>query len=151
MSEVSRDPEPSALASSLRMFADALQQLGQDWEALLRESEIDPRSLLDPEARIPQASFDRVWMTVAARTGDPGIGLHAGEKVHPRAVNVFGYLALSSATLGEGLTRVARYQRLVSGRSFLEVHEDGAVTRVELAPEEPNAEARAVRGEYTAM
>src|SRR5262245_1047011 len=151
MSEASRDPEQSALASSLRMFADALRELGKDWQAILCECAIDPASLLDPEARIPQPSFDQVWAIVAPRTGDPCIGLHAGEKVHPRAVNVFGYLALSSGTLGEGLTRVARYQRLVSGRSFLEVHQDDAVTRVELAPEEPNAEARAVRGEYTAM
>src|SRR5262245_31461021 len=151
MSEASRDPEQSALASSLRMFADALRELGKDWEALLCECQIDPKSLLDPEARVPQSAFDQVWMIAAARTGDPCIGLHAGERVHPRAVNVFGYLALSSATLGEGLTRVARYQRLVSGRSFLEVHEEGDVTRVELAPEEPDLEARAVRGEYTAM
>ena len=151
MSEVSRDPEPSALASSLRMFAEALQALGADWQALLRECGIDPASLVDPEARVPQSSFDRVWTIAAARTGDPCIGLHAGENVHPRAVNVFGYLALSSATLGEGLTRVARYQRLVSGRAFLEVHEDAGVTRVELAPEEPDPEARVVRGEYTAM
>lgn len=151
MADVFRDPEPSALASSLRIFAEALRELGADWEGILRECGIAPAALLDPEARVPQASFDRVWAIAAERTGDPCIGLHAGEKVQARAVNVFGYLALSSSTLGEGLKRVARYQQLVSGRALLDLHEDGGVARVELAPDEPSNEARAVRAEYTAL
>lgn len=151
MTEAVRDSAPQALASSLRMFADALRELGADWEAILGECAIDPAALLDPEARIPQPSFDRVWVAAAARTGDPCIGLHAGEKIQPRAVNVLGYLVLSSATLGEGLTRVARYQRLVSGRTLLEVGEDDPVARIELTGEDPDPEGRAILAEYTAM
>jgi AraC-like DNA-binding protein len=143
--------EPTALASALRVFADALRELGADWEGILRSCEIDPASLLDPEARIPQSHFDRVWVTAAERTGDHAIGLHTGALVRPRAVNVFGYLALTSATLGEGLARVARYQRLVAGRSWLELRDEQGVERVDLATEEPIGEQRAIRAEYTAL
>src|SRR5215470_8466631 len=124
MSEAAAEVQPTALVSSLRVFMDALRELGADWEGILRACEIDPELLQDPEARILQSHFDRVWVTAADHTGDPCIGLHAGERVHPRAVNIFGYLALSSSTLGEGLTRVARYQRVVSSRGFLSL-EDG--------------------------
>ena len=151
MTEVSAQAEATALASALRMFVDALGALGADWEEILRACEIDPASLRDPEARVPQSQFDRVWVTAAERTGDPAIGLHAGERVHPRAVNVFGYLALSSGTLREGLVRVARYQRLVSGRDFLSLREEDGITHIELAAEEPSEDARAVRAEYTAL
>jgi AraC-like DNA-binding protein len=151
MTVAAPEVEPTALASSLRMFADALHELGADWEGILRECAIDPASLLEPEARVPQSHFDRVWVTAAERTGDPSIGLHAGMRIRPRAVNVFGYLALTSATLGEGLARVARYQRLVAGRSWLTLHDEAGVERVGLATEEPIGEQRAIRAEYTAL
>jgi AraC-like DNA-binding protein len=151
MTEASPEVEPTALASSLRVFADALGELGADWEGILGECQIDPASLLDPEARILQSQFDHVWVTAAEKTGDPGIGLHAGERARPRAVNVFGYLALSSSTLAEGVERVARYQRLVWGRDFIALHEEAGVAHIELATGEPSEDARAIRAEYTAM
>jgi AraC-like DNA-binding protein len=151
MTEVSAEVEPTALASSLRVFADALRELGADWEGILRACAIEPASMLDPEARVPQSQFDRVWVTAAERTGDPCIGLHAGERAHPRAVNVFGYLALSSATLSEGLARVARYQRLVWGRDFISLRDDAGIAYIELAAGEPSEDARAIRAEYTSL
>ena len=33
-------------------------------------------------------------------------------------VDLFGYLMLSSATLGDGVRRVARYQAVLTGRSW---------------------------------
>ena len=151
MTDVAAEPGPTALASALRVFADALRELGADCDAILRECEIDPASLLDPDARIPQANFDRVWVTAARRTGDPCIGLHAGALVRPRAVNVFGYLAMTSSTLGEGLERVARYQRLVAGRAWLNLRDEQGVEHIELATEEPAGEQRAIRAEYSAL
>src|SRR5262245_8708397 len=151
MSDAAETDGATALASALRVFVDALRELGADWEGILRACEIDPAALLDPEARIPRANFDQVWVTAAERTGDPCIGLHAGERIHPRAVNVFGYLALSSSTLGEGLARIARYQALLAGRHWLRVTEEDGVARVGLAIEEPHGELQAIRAEYTSM
>ncbi len=151
MTDVAAEAGPTALASSLRVFADALHELGADCDAILRECEIDPASMQDPDARIPQANFDRVWVTAAQRTGDPCIGLHAGALVRPRAVNIFGYLALTSANIGEGLERVARYQRLVAGRTWLNLRDEQGVEHIELATEEPIGDQRAIRAEYSVL
>ncbi len=52
--------EPTTSATTLRLFAEALADLGVDWESILRRCGIDPAELDDPEARIPQDRFHRV-------------------------------------------------------------------------------------------
>jgi AraC-like DNA-binding protein len=138
-------------ATTLRLFADALADLGVDWETILRASGIDPSSLKDPEARISQASFERVWVVASEVTRDPCIGLHAGARVHPRAVNLFGYLILSSATLGEGIARVARFQGVLLGSPMIAVDMSEDPVRLRVGMQEGNAEMCAVHAEYVAL
>jgi AraC-like DNA-binding protein len=142
--------EPTCLASALSLFVDALRELGVDADSILRACEIDPESLSDPEARVPESRFERVFELAAEKTGDRAIGLHAGERVHPRAVNVAGYLLLSSATLGEGLERVARYQSVVIGAPWFALREDAAYTHIEIGLAR-GGELRAIQAEYFAL
>ena len=58
-------------------------------------------------ARIPIEHFHRVLPSAAAITGNPGVGLQVGGVVSPHAVNLIGYLLMSSSTLGEGVARQA--------------------------------------------
>jgi AraC-like DNA-binding protein len=138
-------------ATTLRLFADALADLGADWETILRESGVDPSSLSDPEARIPQACYERVWVVASETTRDPCIGLHAGARVHPRAVNLYGYLVLSSATLAEGLERVARFQGVLMGAPILGLDASGDPVRVQVGMQGGDTEMRAVQAEYLAL
>jgi AraC-like DNA-binding protein len=138
-------------ATTLRLFADALADLGADWETIFRESGIDPSALKDPEARIPQACYERVWVVASLATRDPCIGLHAGARVHPRAVNLFGYLVLSSATLGDGLERVARFQRVLMSAPILDLDASGDPVRVQVGLQSGDAEMRAIQSEYVAL
>ena len=87
-------------ATVLRIFVEALEALGIDRRKLLTACEIEAGQLEDPDARIPQDRIERVWLVARELSGDPRIGLHAGERIRPHAVNLFGYLLLSSATLG---------------------------------------------------
>ncbi len=103
--------ESRASATMLRLFVDALDDLGVPWNEVLLACGVEPALLHDPEAQIPQTSFERILETLAESTGDPCIGLHAGARFHPRAVNIFGYLLLSSATLGEGIRRTVEWYR----------------------------------------
>ncbi len=143
--------EPTVLASMLRLFVEALGELGVDADAILRACEIDPRCLFDPEARVSESRFDRVWAMAAQRTGDRAIGLHAGERVQPHAVNVLGYLLLSSATLGEGLARIARYQGVISGAPWFALRDDGEFAVLELGLARGDEEFRGIHAEYIAM
>jgi len=137
-------------ASSLRLFVEALQSLGVDWRAILRRSDVDPAQLADPDARIPQERFERVWIAAREATGDPCIGLHAGARIHPHAVNLLGYLLLSSATLGAGLRRVDRYQLVLTGEPWIALREIGGAVRVRVGVERGDPAFRASHAEYVA-
>jgi len=137
-------------ASTLRLFVEALQALGADWRAILRSSGIEPAELTDPDARIPQDRFERVWIAARDATGDPCVGLHAGERIHAHAVNLLGYLLLSSATLGAGLRRVDRYQRVLTGVPWIAVLESGSSVRIRVGAERGDPVFRAIHAEYVA-
>lgn len=137
-------------ATTLRMFVSALEDLGADWRAILEACEVDPASIDDSELRVPQANFERIWKTASEVVGDPCIGLHTGERIHPRAVNLFGYLMLSSATLGEGLHRVGRYQAVLTGKPWLEVVDEPSRTRLRVGIVNDDSDTRAIHAEYVA-
>lgn len=137
-------------ATVLRVLVEALEEMGIDWRAVLIDCEIDPEQLQDPDARVSQDSFERIWITLQALTDDPCIGLHAGERVHTHAVNLFGYLLMSSATLGAGIRRVARYQQVLTGSPWLEADEDTASTRFRIGAAARSDDVRAMHAEYVA-
>lgn len=137
-------------ASMLRLFVEALETLRIDWRSLMRDSEIDPVLLLDPEARIRQEVFERVWVAAEELTADPCIGLHAGERIHAHAVNLFGYLMLSSATLGVGIARVVRYQRVLADAPWVEVGEETDTVRLRVGAMHGGVDFRAIHAEYVA-
>jgi AraC-like DNA-binding protein len=137
-------------ATVLRLFVDALEELGVDWRKLLVDCEIDPEQLSNAEAWIPQDRFERVWVAAQEITNDPCIGLHCGERLRVHAVNLFGYLMLSSATLGAGIRRVARYQRALAGAPWVELAEDGDSLRLRVGAAVGDAEFRAIHAEYVA-
>jgi AraC-like DNA-binding protein len=144
------DTAPTTSASTLRLFTEALESLRVDWRALLWRCGIEPALLADPEARIPHDRFQRVWSAAGEFTGDPCIGLHAGEHIHAHAVNLFGYLMLSSATLGSGVRRVARYQRVLLGVPMIAIDDSGAAVRLRVGMEHDEPESRAIQAEYLA-
>src|SRR5262245_44751493 len=141
---------PTTTASTLRLFVEALQAIGVDWRAVLRRCDVDPAVLTDPEARIPQERFERIWIAAREVSGDPCIGLHAGEHVHPHAVNLLGYLLLSSATLGAGVRRVCRYQLVLTADPWIGVEEIAGSVRVRVGTESGDPGFRAIHSEYVA-
>jgi AraC-like DNA-binding protein len=136
--------------TTLRFLSEALEALGADWRRILESCDIDPACVLDPEASISQASCDLVWKRASEATGDPCIGLHAGERIQPHAVNLFGYLMLSSATLGDGIRRVARYQSVLTGKPWLSIEEHASVVQIRVGVTHEDPDIEAIHAEYVA-
>lgn len=134
----------------LRLFAEGLERLGGDMAPVLAAAGIDAGVLSDKEARIPSAQYRLVWRAAAEVTGNPCIGLHVGEVVHPRAVNLFGYLLLSSETLGAGIERIVRYQRILAGKPFVGLRRTKRDVRIAIGTPFRDPESRAVDAEYRA-
>ena len=137
-------------ATVLRIFVEALEALGIDRRKLLKACEIEAGQLEDPDARIPQDRIERVWLVARELSGDPRIGLHAGERIRPHAVNLFGYLLLSSATLGVGIARVSRYQQVLTGAPWIEWDEESDPARLRIGAAAGCDEFQSIHAEYVA-
>jgi len=90
-------------------------------DAGLTEAQID-----DPDERLPGENVARLWSLAVARSEDPLIGMRAAQAVPFGAYRVIDFLAASAATVGEGITRVARYFPLINSVLELRVNEDHA-------------------------
>jgi hypothetical protein len=121
---------------------DRLSGIGLDVDALLRRARL-PRSRFNV-AR-PQgttAEFFALWRAVEEESPDPSLGLRIGVEVLPDEENVVSLAAMHSATLGEGLHKLARYKRLVCPEKIsVEIRDGEARVRFDwlLATEPPPA------------
>jgi hypothetical protein len=86
------------------------------------------------------AEFFALWRAVKECGGDADLALRLGAELHSDYNDVAVLAALNSATLGEGLRKLARYKRLVCPEKvWLDVEEGEARIRFEwlLAHEDP--------------
>jgi AraC-like DNA-binding protein len=72
--------------------------------------------LTDPDLRVPEASVETAWQLATTITDDPAIGIHLAESLPRGALDLVEYAFRSSASLGAGLERLARYGRVLSDR-----------------------------------
>ncbi|HYQ81149.1 MAG TPA: AraC family transcriptional regulator, partial [Anaeromyxobacteraceae bacterium] len=113
-----------------RALVESCRRLGLDIQALLRRAGVDEARLGDPDARLTPDQTDALWREAFAAAGDPWLSLHAAEATPFGAFPALDYLAASSATLGEALSRVAAYFPLVDPRGRIEVRPAPAAVTV---------------------
>lgn len=82
-------------------------------EPTLEAAGLELSRLADPDERVPQPVYNRVFHSLAEASGDPDFGLHFAESGDIDGFHVVGHLARGSRTLGEAFQRVARYSRIV--------------------------------------
>jgi AraC-like DNA-binding protein len=119
---------------------ERLARAGLDVDAILRRANL-PRSRFNvakPEGTT--AEFFALWRAVEERVTDRSAGLRLGVEAFTDTQNVVTLAALHSATLGEGLRKLARYKRVVCPeRISIEVERGEARLRFEwlLAKDQP--------------
>ena len=70
----------------------------------------------DPDARAPEHVVEAAWRLAATLTRDESIGIQVAESLPRGALDLVEYAFRSSASLGLGLERLARYGRVLSDR-----------------------------------
>jgi AraC-like DNA-binding protein len=82
----------------------------------------------DPRVRVPEAVTEKAWRLAAALTQDEALGIHLAESLPRGALDLIEYALRSSASLEQGLDRLARYGRLLSDRVAARTHSnDGSL------------------------
>lgn len=80
----------------------------------------------DPDVRVPERAAQEAWRMAAAATRDPALGIHLAESLPRGALDLVEYAFRSSASLGVGLERLARYGRILSDRVAARAENSGS-------------------------
>ncbi len=103
------------------------EHLGLDIDQALAAAGIAADALNDNGKRLPGEAHERLLDHLLRVSGDPLFGLHAARYVQPGSWSVLGYIAMNCATLGEAMSRIVPYEKLVG---------DMGVSRIESGADE---------------
>ncbi len=110
-------------ATWAREIAALLEVRGKSAKLILKEVDLDPKKVQEPDARIPFAKHVALLDAAAEHLGDPCFGLDFGSGIDPLDTGLIGYVATSSAKLGEAIHNFVTYIR---------VHSEGVRPRLEI-------------------
>ncbi|MBC9251391.1 AraC family transcriptional regulator [Pseudomonas alcaligenes] len=89
------------------------EQLDLDCAAALAAAGLQRETLSDNGKRIPSEEHERLLSHLVSASGDPLFGLHSASFVQPGSWSVLGYITMNCATLGEAMSRIVPYEKLV--------------------------------------
>ena len=119
----------SVLGWVVPLLAAYVEEQGHNAGPILQLRGIRGRDLADPDVRVPETASREVWRLAMVMTGDEAIGLHLARSLPCGALDLIEYAFRTSATLGEGLERLARYGRLINDRLAVHVLRTGPSVR----------------------
>ena len=91
-----------------------LRTRGFNADAVCRRAGVDPQLHANTSERISGAAMAALWHEAIAESGDPDLALHTGVTFEPGALDIVGYVMLSSHTGGDAIRRGARLMRLLN-------------------------------------
>lgn len=119
----------------VRVLLSELKRREIPEQKLLEGSSIDAAALTNMRATIDISEWAKLLMRAAEVTGDPAIGLAAGENWSPSMLQVVGQLLGSCRTLRDALTIYERYRPLIGNSSKWSLEEEGDRAYLYIDPE----------------
>ncbi|MDX1755162.1 MAG: AraC family transcriptional regulator [Marinobacter sp.] len=113
--EVTPTAAPMVAASSALALVHYLQRHTEGDKTRLEQLLGLSLAQLDgPDQRVPAESYYRLWSYAEQLTGDPAVGLHAGETVDPESMGLVGHVFFNCDTLGDAISQYVRLHRLIN-------------------------------------
>ncbi|MBZ2168405.1 AraC family transcriptional regulator [Marinobacter sp. F4216] len=106
-------PLGTASVAALRQYVRAAEAAGIDTKPLMERCRLDPAILDSDDGRILGEQLQQFIRLLVEHTNNPILGLETGDFVQPGSYSVVGYITMSCATLGEAVTRIPPFERLV--------------------------------------
>lgn len=103
---------------------------GLDPAALLEGSGINPEAIPSADEHIALASYLEVWRRAMAGIADAAFPVRVASAFQLEDNEVFGFLAMSCATIGEAFERTVAYSALYCSGATWEMQEDADATRL---------------------
>lgn len=89
------------------------EQLGMAIEPALAAAGLQAQQLSDNTLRLPGEVHERLLDYFCEHSGDGLFGLHAANFVLPNSWSVLGYITMNCATLGDAMSRIMPFEKLV--------------------------------------
>ena len=97
---------PVVLAAAATGIVEQIERRGGDIDSIFGNTGLAPAMAGSPTLPIKLACFCRLFEEAAHRTGDGNFGLWFGNQFRPHDLGLWGYLAVSSPTLGGALRNI---------------------------------------------
>ncbi|HAJ59061.1 MAG TPA: AraC family transcriptional regulator [Cyanobacteria bacterium UBA8543] len=109
---------------------NAAQKANLNTEALLGAIGLDSSILQDNEARISHEKLCDLWREITRTSGEQAIGLRLAQLAEPGSCDVIDYAVDSCLNVGEVLSRIGHYSRLIHDGEQWEWETNGKVLRI---------------------
>ena len=122
-------PGPTIASGAIRKLLAVLGEHGHAPGPFLAEVGLDPAVAADQDARVPLEKLHALWEVldrVLPRAQNPAFA----KRYAPGDYGLVGFVAMNTATLGEGLAHVVRYLGLWTDDPAVELHADGTLAVV---------------------
>lgn len=117
-------------AAVLLKYLRYAEHLAVDTEPALAAAGLNADDLVDTAKRLPGSAHERLLSALLQASADPLFGLHAARFVQPGSWSVLGYIAMNCATLGEAMSRIVPYEKLVGDMGTSELQPAGDAIRL---------------------
>ena len=97
---------PVVLAAAATGIVEHIERRGGDIDSIFGNTGMSPSMAGSPTLQIKLACFCRLFEEAAHQTGDQNFGLWFGNQFRPHDLGLWGYLAVSSPTLGAALQNI---------------------------------------------
>lgn len=94
-------------------------------------------SLEDPDLRVSADNHYRLWEYAEQVTGNPGVGLRAGQVVDPERMGLVGHVFFNCDNLGQAVTQYVRLHRLINESVTLSFEQVGELAILTWQPDAP--------------
>lgn len=112
----------TASAAFVNHVLNTAEQYGCDGELLLNEIGLQRERLADPILRIPMHQLRALLELSVRMSGLPHFGLLVGAAVRPGSYGVLGAVSMTSATLGESMSMIRRFGKIVFDSPSSQTH-----------------------------
>ncbi len=123
---VQSDMQDNQVVSALvtQALLRAAKKSGLDTKELLREADLDPTRIDDPNELVAASKEDVLWRLAGSRADDPTFGLRVARALSRGAFRGLEFAIRSSANVSEGLQLLARFGRLFHGNRYYSLRTD---------------------------
>jgi len=127
---------------AVNQYLDLAKEQEIDFLPILETLEISTELLRDNSQHISGRQFQSLIEQLLIRSEDELFGLHTAKFVQPGSYSVLGYISMNCDTLGQAITKIKPFEKLVGDMGITNIEHLGSQLKISWHCQFPNALVR---------